>query len=288
MFKGDREESVAAAEHTGVAHVVMPSNSIPVKISNTKEELAIIAFSGPTSSERAAVATEVRSKTGAYFVPPYDHPDIILGQGTVGLELDEQSEELIRFAYENNDNNYVQVSARKDEANDHSLDIVVVPLGGGGLLSGICTWFSDKRTLVFGAEPSHSGANDAEIGLKRGERITHVDTTTIADGLRTPVGVLPWNIISNPGKCAGVYSVSEEHIKLAMFLIIKHLKVVIEPSAAVGLAVVLFNKEWRKKLNEYAEEMSIEKLRIGVVLTGGNVDMGMLGKILEGGHGRLV
>ena len=119
-------------------------------------------------------------------------------------------------------------------------------------------------------------ANDAEMGLKQGERITKVKSLTIADGVRTPVGKIPWSVISDKEKLEGIYSVSEEQIKGALKLAMERAKLFIEPTSAVPLAVVLYNEEFRKYVQEQAGE---EGWNIGVVLSGGNTTMEALAKI---------
>lgn len=234
------------------AHIVMPSISTPSKIASTQSLGANVVFSGSTEPERTAVMKEIQQKTGAIFVPPYDHPDIILGQGTTGLEMEAQYEE-----------------AQQGK----TLDAVFTPVGGGGLNAGVATWFSEpakvggKKTLVFGAEPSFEGADDCRRGLAAGERVPAVSSKTIADGLRTPVGLNNWAVISDPSKVAGVYSVTDEQIKKAMKLVLERMKVVVEPSAVVGLAVCLFDEDFRKRVEKEGGE---EGWDIGIVFSGGN------------------
>ncbi|RAO73244.1 uncharacterized protein BHQ10_009256 [Talaromyces amestolkiae] len=235
------------------AHIVMPSISTPSKIASTQSLGANVVFSGSTEPERTAVMKEIQEKTGAIFVPPYDHPDIILGQGTTGLEIEAQFEEA--------------------QQGKKALDAVFTPIGGGGLNAGVATWFSEaakvgaKKTLVFGAEPSFEGADDCRRGLAAGERVSAVSSKTIADGLRTPVGLNNWAVISDPSKVAGVYSVTDDQIKKAMRLVLERMKVVVEPSAVVGLAVCLFDEDFRRKAEK---EGGDEGWDIGIVFSGGN------------------
>lgn len=242
----------------------MPTISTPSKIAGTKSHDANVIFSGSTSDEREAVVAEVIKKTGASLVPPYDHPDIILGQGTQALELEQQAEDLIA----------------KDPSiaipGKEKLDAVIAPIGGGGMLSGICTAMHGTGIKVFGAEPNFEGANDAERGLKAGERIAKVKTLTIADGLRTPVGEIPWSIITDKEKLVGIFSVSEEQIKAALRLLMERAKLFVEPSAAVPLAVVLYNEEFRKLVEKEAGERG---WNIGVILSGGNTTMEAISKL---------
>ncbi|EFW17279.1 pyridoxal-phosphate dependent enzyme [Coccidioides posadasii str. Silveira] len=248
----------------------MPRISTPSKIAGTQSHGAKVIFSGSTSQEREEVVKHVIDDTGAILVPPYDHPDIILGQGTVGLELEQQVKELVQ--------NNPGLSVHVDVAGKNAmLDAVITPLGGGGLNSGVATWFSSAeksessgKTLVFGAEPSYQGADDCCRSLAAGALITSVSSLTIADGLRTPVGAIPWSVISNPEKVRGVYAVTEEQIKAAMRLVLERMKVVVEPSAVVGLAVILFNEDFRALVEK---ESGKEGWDIGVVFSGGNTSV---------------
>jgi len=250
---GNHAQALALAAHTFQipSYIVMPSISTPSKIAGTRLYTSNVIFSGSTSQEREAVVQKVIAERGAILVPPYDHPDIILGQATVGLEMEEQFQELT--------------------GQEKGFDAVVAPIGGGGFLGGIATWFADKpSTLVFGAEPSFQGADDARRGLLAGKRIETVKSLTIADGLRTPVGLVNWGIISDKTKLEGIYAVSEEEIKAAMRLVFERMKVVVEPSAVVPLAVVLFNPEFRQWV---AERQQGKTWDVGVVFSGGNTTM---------------
>lgn len=172
----------------------------------------------------------------------------------------------------------IPTSSTPDSHPAYTLDAVIAPLGGGGLLGGIASYFSfpyapQRKTLIFGAEPQFQGANDAEIGLREGKRVEHVSTLTVADGLRTPVGVLNWRIISDAEKVAGVYSVTEGQIKRAMRLVFERMKIVVEPSGCVGLAVVLYNEEFRRMVAERQRGEGRESWDVGVVFSGGNTTM---------------
>ena len=248
------------------AHIVMPTISTPSKISGTKSHGANVIFSGSTSVEREAVVADVIKETGATLVPPYDHPDIILGQGTQALELEQQVEDLL------SQDESLGVHGKK------KLDAVIAPIGGGGMLSGICTALQGTGIKVFGAEPNFEGANDAELGLLQGKLIEKVKTLTIADGLRTPVGHIPWSVITDETKLAGIYSVTEEQIKAALRLAMERAKLFIEPSAAVPLAVMLYNEEFRKRVAQEAGEAG---WNVGVVLSGGNTTMEAIAKLFE-------
>jgi threonine dehydratase len=240
----------------------MPTISTPSKIAGTQMYTDKVYFSGSTSTEREQVVKEVIEKTGAILVPPYDHPDIMLGQGTAALEMYEQHGTL----------------KNGDGAKRRGLNAVLAPLGGGGLLSGTTIFFSDKpETYVFGAEPSYQGGNDGQMGLnaKPPKRIESVKTLTIADGLRTPLGEIPWKIFtsgseSKPKYLEGVYSVTEDQIKDAMRLVLERMKVFIEPSAAVPLAVVLYDETFRSWVKAKQQEEGVETWDVGIIFSGGN------------------
>ncbi|KAK1148771.1 hypothetical protein N8T08_008656 [Aspergillus melleus] len=266
--RGNHAQALALAAQTLhiPAYVVMPRISTVSKISGTKGYGAEVIFSGSTSTEREAVVAEVQAKTNAFLIPPYDHFDIICGQGTTGLEMQGQYAALVAEKPD--------LSVYGDRA-EVQLDAVITPVGGGGLNAGVATFFSDKSTKVFGAEPSFEGGDDCRRGLLAGERVQAVKTLTIADGLRTPVGVLNWEVISDGSKVAGVYAVTEAQIKAAMRLVLERMKVVVEPSAVVGLAVCLFNEDFRRMVEKEAPE----GWDVGVVFSGGNTTVEAIGKL---------
>ena len=253
---GNHAQALALAAATlGVpAYIVMPRISTPSKIAGTQSHGAQVVFSGSTSVEREAVVAEIQAKTNAILVPPYDDFNIICGQGTTALELE----------------------AQHAEARSQALDAVITPIGGGGLNSGVATWFSDKKTRVFGAEPSFEGADDCRRGLQAKKRVEAVGTLTIADGLRTPVGLINWEVISNEKRVEGVFAVTEEQIKSAMRLVLERMKVVVEPSAVVGLAVCLFDEDFRRRVEQEGGEDGWD---IGVVFSGGNTTVEAIAKL---------
>ncbi|KEF62479.1 threonine dehydratase [Exophiala aquamarina CBS 119918] len=270
---GNHAQALALAASTFwiPSYIVMPKISTPSKIAGTRLYTRNVVFSGSTSTEREAVTATIIKEHGAILVPPYDHPDIILGQGTSALELEEQFHEQARQMQKDATSSNADPPTPKQS---QTLDAVLTPLGGGGLLGGTATWFSDKAdTVVFGCEPSFQGADDGRRGVLAGQRIEHVKTLTIADGLRTPVGVTNWSVISDRNKVEAIYSVSEDEIKMAMRLVFERVKVVVEPSAAVPLAVVLFNTEFRALVA--ARQLGSEKgfWDVGIVFSGGNTTM---------------
>ena len=263
----------------------MPTISTPSKIAATKSYGATVIFSGSTSTEREAVVEGVIKDTGARLVPPYDHPDIILGQGTLGIEMQEQTRRMIaKSAGEKMlGDGQEKCSFAPDaywplEDNYKGLDAIIAPCGGGGMLSGTAISCEGTRIYVFGAEPEFEGADDCKRGLESGKRIERVSTLTIADGLRTPVGAYPWTVIHDRRLVREMFSVTEKQIKKALRLVLERMKMVVEPSAVVGLATALFNEDFRRIVEREGGE---EGWDLGIVFSGGNVSVEALGKMFE-------
>ncbi|EEH41116.2 pyridoxal-5'-phosphate-dependent enzyme [Paracoccidioides lutzii Pb01] len=285
--------SLAASTLHIPAHIVMPSISTRSKIAGTRAHGARIVFSGPTSQEREAVVASIVRETGAFLIPPYNHPDVVLGQGTVAVEMARQVRELVgrdgRVSVHWADGDGSADANAANDAEPGTLDAVITPIGGGGLNAGVATYFSGcrggARPLVFGAEPSFQGGDDCRRGLERGSRITSVKTLTVADGLRTPVGEVPWEVISDKGKVEGVYAVSERQIREAMRLVFERVKIVVEPSAVVGLAVCLFDEGFRRRVEEQCRVSGKRGWDVGVVLSGGNVGLESVGEMFGGSEG---
>ncbi|KAI9748344.1 MAG: hypothetical protein M4579_007250, partial [Chaenotheca gracillima] len=309
---GNHAQALALAARTrGVtAHIVMPTISTPSKIAATQGYGANVIFSGSTSQEREAVVEKVMADTGAVLIPPYDHEHIILGQGTMALELEKQVRELCKERPELDIHRHGVRSQQETSSAVNGighLDAVIAPLGGGGMLSGVATALAPTSTLVFGAEPSFQGADDGRRSLqtKPPKRITTVSSLTIADGLRTPLSDLTFSVVSDPAKVVGVHSVSERQIVDAMRLLVERMKVWVEPSAAVGLAVALYDEEFRRGLLEREkamrgeweqtraerrgkgetvdekEEWTWDGWNIGIILSGGNTTIDAVTKIFQ-------
>lgn len=236
---GNHAQAVAiAARDRGVpANIVMPKDAPRVKRQAVAGYGAKVHPCEPTLAARIETARALVERTGGTLIPPYDHADVIAGQGTLGLELLAQTEHL---------------------------DAVVVPVGGGGMISGIALALREAapHVRVFGAEPA--GADDAARGKASGARITEQQPDTIADGLRTTLGELTWPVVRD--LVEEVLVVPELAIVPAMKLVFERMKLVIEPSAAVGLAAVLSSRF--RGLDDLS--------RVGVVLCGGNVDLDAL------------
>ncbi|KAE8395567.1 tryptophan synthase beta subunit-like PLP-dependent enzyme [Aspergillus alliaceus] len=241
--------ALAARESNMPAHIVMPETSSRVKIESVQGYGANLTISG--RFDREAVAAQVVAKTGARLVPPYDHPDVILGQGSVGLELQSQVAKL---------------------------DAIISPSSGGGLLSGTALSCEGTGIRVYGAEPEFEGADDGRRGFLSGKRITHVETSTIADGLVGKLGLYPWEIIYERRLVDMIYAVSEDEILDAMKLIFERLKLVVEPAAAVPLAVALYNEEFREMVEHTAGDAGWD---VGIILSGGNIGTGRIAELFS-------
>jgi threonine dehydratase len=301
--------ALAASTFSVPGYIVMPTISTPSKIAGTRHYTKHIIFSGSTSQEREAKVEEVIKETGAILVPPYNHPDIILGQGTTALELQEQYRELVKsdtgadgivvngeLGTDPATPGRNEITSQWSKGNGHQeatrqLDAVIAPLGGGGLLSGVATYFSDpsgsqtRKTLVFGAEPSFQGGDDARRGLAAGKRIDTVKTLTVADGLRTPVGIINWEVVKDKSKVEGVYAVTEEQIKAAMRLVLERMKLFVEPSGCVGLAVVLYDEAFREMVaQKQQEEGGSRAWDVGVVFSGGNTTVEAISRLFGNEH----
>lgn len=233
---GNHAQALAlAARIRGVAaHVVMPRGSPEVKRRAVLGYGAQVMECDPTLVARETTAAKVVADTGAVLIPPYDHADIISGQGTVALE---------------------------GFADVPEAGVIVAPVGGGGLLSGVALAARElaPRARVIGAEPS--GADDAFRSKAAGRLILQEAPDTVADGLRTSLGELTWPVVRD--LVHAVDTVTDAEIVAAMRLIWERMKVVVEPSAATALAVVL-SPAFRER--EHAEDVI-------VVLSGGNVDL---------------
>jgi threonine dehydratase/serine racemase len=213
------------------AHVVMPRTASAVKRRAVEGYGARVVECEQDLAAREAAASRVQAETGASLIPPYDHPDVIAGQGTVALEMLAQTQHL---------------------------DAIVVPVGGGGLLSGVCIAAKalEPGIRIVAAEPL--GADDAARSKTAGRLIPQTAPNTVADGLITSLGVLTWPVVRD--LVDEVVTVTEEEIVRAMRLSWERAKQLIEPSAAVALAVAM-------------GPALANAGRVGVVLSGGNVDL---------------
>ncbi|MCJ7434725.1 MAG: pyridoxal-phosphate dependent enzyme [Anaerolineales bacterium] len=222
-----------AAKMRGIpAYIVMPNNAPAVKKAAVAGYGGIITFCEPILSARESTLAKVTQETGATVVHPYNDERVIAGQGTAALELLEDVP---------------------------GLDVIIAPVGGGGLLSGtsIAATELKKGIRVIAGEPEM--ADDAYRSLKAGEIIPSVNPKTIADGLLTSLGKLTFPIIQQ--RVEQIVTVSEAGIIASMKFVWERAKIIIEPSSAVAIGVL-----WEKKID-------LSGLKIGVIISGGNVDL---------------
>jgi threonine dehydratase/serine racemase len=236
---GNHAQALAlAAKLRGIpAHIVMPRTAAAVKRRAVLEYGARVIDCEPNQAARESTAAAILAETAGTLIHPYNNADIIAGQGTVALELCEQMS---------------------------GLDAVVAPVGGGGLVSGICVALRELAPAIriFAAEPK--GADDAARSKAAGVLIPQTAPHTIADGLLTSLGELTWPIVRD---CVErVITVSEEAIVAAMRLLWERAKLLIEPSSAVAIAAVL--------CDEFHNLPGLH--RVGIVLSGGNADLDRL------------
>ena len=233
---GNHGAALAMAARTrGIpAYIVMPENAPEVKKQAVAAYGAEVLYCESTLAGREQLLAEVVTATGAHFVPPYDHHDTIRGQGTVALEI-------------------------LDQCDGNIPDVVIAPLGGGGLLAGVATVIKAKAPgcKIIGAEPM--GADDAYQSFISGQRVTDQVPNTICDGLRSVLGKINYEVITRD--VDDILRVTDEQTIAAMQLIWTRMKLVVEASAAVTLAAVLANKE------RFAGQ------NVTLILSGGNVDI---------------
>ena len=231
---GNHAQALArAAALRGIgAYIVMPETAPQVKVDAVKDYGGMITFCEPTLNARETTLKQVIKKTGAVEIHPYDKFEIVAGQATAAKELLEDYP---------------------------GLDIILVPVGGGGLLAGsaLAAKYYSSLTKVIACEPR--GADDAFRSFKADKIIPSESPQTIADGLLTSLGVLNFEIIKKD--VADIVTVSEDSIKRAMKLIWERMKIIIEPSSAVPFAAVLEHK------------IEVQGKKVGIILSGGNVDL---------------
>lgn len=236
---GNHAQALAlAAKLRGIpATIVMPTSAPAVKRRAVEGYGGRVVACEPTLAARESTVAAVQAQTGATLIHPYNHPDVIAGQGTVALELFEQVPKL---------------------------DAIIAPVGGGGLISGIALAAKALRPTVriFAAEPA--GADDAARSKAAGQLIPQTAPKTIADGLLTSLGDLTWPVVRD--LVERVVTVSDDEITAAVRLVWERAKLVIEPSAAVPVAAVLSPG--------FKEIDGLE--RVAVVLSGGNVNLDQL------------
>jgi len=236
---GNHAQALAfSAMKRGIAsYIVMPNNVPDVKLDAVKGYGANITLCEPTLEARKTTLDEIAKKTGAQVVHPFNNPNVIAGQGTAALEMIEDLGEL---------------------------DAIIAPIGGGGLMSGTCVTTRSllPEAKLFGAEPT--GADDAYRSLKEGKIIPQTNPNTICDGLLTSLGEYTWNILKD--HLEAIYTVTDDEVINAMRLVWERMKIIIEPSSATAVAVAL--------KSEFKALEGLEK--VGIILTGGNVELSKL------------
>ncbi len=232
--------SYAAGRRGIPCNVVMPRTAPQAKKDAVKGYGGIITECEPSTTSREAVFAGVQAETGGDFVHPYNDPRVVAGQGTCSKELMEQM----------------------DQEHGGRLDMVVAPIGGGGMISGTCLTLSNiaPDVQIIASEPEQ--ADDAYRSFKAGHIIADDAPVTVADGLKVPLKDLTWHFVSN--HVSEIFTASEQEIIDAMKLTWQRMKIVMEPSCAVPLATIIKNKEFFKGK------------RVGVIVTGGNVDLDKL------------
>jgi threonine dehydratase len=234
---GNHAQALAlAARNRGIpAWVVMPKNAPAVKQAAVRDYGAQVILCEPTLEAREAETARVQGETGATLIHPFNDPRIIAGQATAAVE----------------------VLAAVDEP----LDLLLAPVGGGGLCSGtaLAAHYLSPQTRVVGVEPQ--GADDAYRSLQEGRILPSVQPKTVADGLLTSLGELTFTILRQHVE---IVTVREEAIVEAMRTVWERMKILIEPSAAVPLAAV------------FEDAVAVRGQRVGIILSGGNVDLARL------------
>ena len=227
--------SYAAGQRGIPCNVVMPRTAPDAKKAAVRGYGGKITECEPSTSSREEVFAKVQAETGGEFVHPYNDPRVIAGQATCSLELMQEVDDL---------------------------DAVVAPIGGGGMISGTCLTLSNiaPNVEIYAAEPEQ--ADDAYRSFKAGHIIADDAPVTVADGLKVPLKENTWHYVSN--FVTDILTASEDEIIEAMKLTWERMKIVMEPSSAVSLAVILKNPE------VFAGK------KIGVIITGGNVDLDKL------------
>ncbi len=224
-----------AAKLRGIpAHIVMPSNSSKVKVRAVEGYGGRIVFCEPNQASRDQTCAEVIAKTGATLIHPFENQNVMAGQGTAAMELLE----------------------------DVDVDLVLCPVGGGGLLCGtaVATKTLRPKTAVIGVEPTN--ADDAAQSFRAGKLVQVNKPNTIADGLRATIGAVNLEIMQR--YVDDIVTVTEEGIVAAMRVLWETMKIIVEPSGAVPYAAVVERK------------IDIAGKRIGIIISGGNVDLDAL------------
>ncbi len=239
---GNHAQAVAlSAQILGLsATLVMPHDASPAKLAATQGYGATVVGYDRYNEDAMAIARELATREGRTFIPPFDHPDVLCGQGTAAMELFEDVGEL---------------------------DVLLVCLGGGGLLSGsaLSARALSPRCQVYGVEPE--AGNDVQQSFRRGERVRIPTPRTIADGAQTPlVGELTFEIIRR--HVDDILTVTDDQLVEAMCFYAERMKMVVEPTGCLTLAAACH------------AGLDLQGRRVGIVISGGNVDLPRFAQLL--------
>jgi threo-3-hydroxy-L-aspartate ammonia-lyase len=239
---GNHAQAVAcAAGLLGIpATIVMPTDAPAIKLAATKGYGARVVTYDRYQEDRTAISRALAEEHGLAIVPPFDHPDVIAGQGTAALELFEEQGEL---------------------------DALFVPLGGGGLIAGslLAAAGLAPRCRVYGVEPA--AGNDGQQSLRRGERVHIPVPETIADGAQTQqLGELTFPVIRD--RVTDILAAEDSALVDAMRLLAANMKLVVEPTGCLGFAAARSMRD------------ALQGQRVGIILSGGNVDLQRLAQLL--------
>ena len=239
---GNHAQAVAlSAQMLGLsATIVMPHDASPAKLAATKGYGATVVGYDRYNEDAMAIASELAAREGRTFIPPFDHADVLCGQGTAAMELFEEVGEL---------------------------DVLLVCLGGGGLLSGsaLSARALSPRCKVYGVEPE--AGNDVQQSFRRGERVRIPTPRTIADGAQSPmVGELTFEIIRR--HVDDILTVTDEQLIEAMRFYAERMKMVVEPTGCLTLAAACH------------AGLDLQGRRVGILISGGNVDLPRFAQLL--------
>ena len=227
--------SMAVSKRNGSTVVIMPKNTSKIKVNNVLRHGGKIIWCDPDNQSRERALSKLKKRGGVEVIHPYDNKQIIIGQSTIGKEFIEDIP---------------------------NLDAIIVPVSGGGLLSGVLSYVKkiNPYVKIFGAEPLE--ADDTYRSIQSGKIESNITTNTICDGLRAQIGSITFPIIKE--LVDGIFVVSENEIIKSLKLILDRLKIIVEPSCSIALAAVIRNK------------LNFKNQNIGIVLTGGNIDLNQL------------
>jgi threonine dehydratase len=250
---GNHAQAVAlAAREFGVpATIAMPIDAPAVKLAVVRELGATVVIAGYTSEDRRTVAYALAAESGAAIIQPFDHPDIVCGQGTATAELLEDAAAL-----------------------GVELDVIIVPVGGGGVIAGACIATRDSQTPIYSVEPE--GCDALACSLEAEERVAVEPGPTLADGLK-PVRVGALNFEIAMLDVQGSFRVNDDELGRALVHVLVRAKTLVEPSGAAGVALAL------REAQRLRDHLGVHDrpLRAGVIMTGGNVDPALVAELLN-------